>query len=334
MTLDKKIETFAALGTCLKNLTDLELEIWQSQAYARNNWFTPENVKKSIDGIIHMLQKEKLEQWTKKYPELSKEKKSIKVGVVMAGNIPAVGFHDLLSILISGHTLLAKLSSQDEVLLKKIADILIEIAPEFKEKINFVERLNEAEAIIATGSDNSARYFEYYFKNKPHIIRPNKSSLAILTGEESKEELQELGNDIFTYFGLGCRNVSKLLVPSDYNFTTLLDQFEGFSSITNNHKYSNNYDYNKSIYLVNKVEHYDNGFLIVTKNESLVSPISVLYYDTYDNKSDLEDKINQYEDKIQCIAGQNFIPFGNTQLPELWDYADGIDTLDFLIHLG
>jgi hypothetical protein len=181
--------------------------------------------------------------------------------------------------------------------------------------------------VIATGSDNTARYFEYYFRTKPHIIRKNRSSIAVLTGNETDDQLIALGKDVFSYFGLGCRNVSKLVVPEGYDFTRPLRLWEVYHDVSNHHKYVNNYDYNKSILLINGTHHFDNGFALLTPNEALVSPISVLYYAT---SADLAS------DKIQCIVGSgaNYIPFGTTQEPTLTDYADNVDTLKFLTGLS
>jgi hypothetical protein len=243
----------------------------------------------------------------------------------MAGNIPLVGFHDLLCVLISGHRLSAKLSSQDSVLMRYVVEKLVAIEPRFKDYISFVERMNDADAVIATGSDNTARYFEYYFRNIPHIIRKNRSSCAILRGTETNEQLIALGKDVFSYFGLGCRNVSKLFVPKDYDFKRLLDLWQPYHDVFNHHKYVNNYDYNKSILLVNRTPHLDNGFVLITENKALVSPISVVYYEV--------GEPDPSSDKIQCVVSAEHVPFGKTQEPELTDYADRVDTLKFLTAL-
>ncbi len=253
----------------------------------------------------------------------------------MAGNIPLVGFHDLLCILLSGHQLVAKLSSSDSVLMKFIKDSLIEIDPAFSEKIFFEERLNNVDAVIATGSDNTSRYFEYYFRNIPHIIRKNRTSCAIILGEESSEEFSVLGKDIFSYFGLGCRNVSKVYIPENFDFIPMLKSLDSYQPIINHHKYANNYDYQKSILLINQIHFYDTGFLLLTKNENMVSPISTIYYESYKDQGDLNTKLKLNEEKIQCIVSargwfNQSIPFGEAQFPAVDDYADGIDTLAFL----
>lgn len=331
--LEDRIKVWATVGSILNNLSSQEKSHILDRAQAENIWFTEENVDQAIQGAIRYLDEDKLKQWTKGLPEtVSKPKK---VGVVMAGNIPLVGFHDMLTVLISGHILMAKLSSKDTFLIRYVAGLLHEIEPRFRDYTIFAERLNEVDAIIATGSDNSAKHFEYYFAHIPHIIRKNRSSCAILNGKETNEEFVSLGKDIFLYFGLGCRNVSKLYVPKDYNFSHLLKSLSAYSDLLNHHKYSNNYDYNKSIYLVNGEPHYDTGFVLLRKSTALVSPISVIYYEEYPDQQALDQVIAAKRDKIQCIVSKegwyaNSFPFGKAQEPELWNYADGINTLAFI----
>jgi hypothetical protein len=333
INLQERIAAFSALGTAIRNFRESELEQIYRKSAAHNPWFTKENVLNALDGVLHYLDKKALEDWVEKYNFPEKPAKVI--GVVMAGNIPLVGFHDFLSVLISGNSVKAKLSHQDPFLLPYLANILIELAPDFKSQIEFVERVTDVDAIIATGSDNSSRYFNYYFSKYPHIIRKNRTSIGIINGNETKEELHALGRDIFQYYGLGCRNVSKLFVPADYNFNAFFEAIQPYETISENHKYANNYDYNKSIYLVNGVEHLDNGFLLLTQSQSLVSPISVLYYETYKNPEDLSGRIQQMKENLQCIVSQRggypgSFNFGNAQEPELWDYADGVDVMRFL----
>jgi hypothetical protein len=333
MKLEDRIEAFAALGKKINQLNDAEKQLIYQNAAQYNAWFTAESVHMALTGISHFLTKDILFQWTSRYVLANNEPKT--VGVNMAGNIPLVGFHDLLCILISGHVAVAKKSSQDSYLITLLTDWLTDLEPRFKSTIRFEERLNKVDAVIATGSDNTARYFEYYFRKIPHIIRKNRTSCAILMGEESESHLIELGKDVFTYFGLGCRNVAKLFVPEDYNFPGLLNCWEIYQPIIHHHKYVNNYDYQKSIMLVNGIHYYDTGFIMLTHSESLVSPISVLFYETYRNLSDLNEKLNGQKEKIQCIVSANgwfegSVPFGKAQLPEVWDYADRVDTMKFL----
>jgi hypothetical protein len=336
MTLPERIAAFVALGEELKNLSPAQKQEIFTRAANANAWFDEKNVTNALNGIIYLLDKENLEDWLFVYDLEHISPK--KVGVVMAGNIPMVGFHDFLSVLISGHELYAKLSSEDNFLIKMLADRLIGLEPRFEKKIHYVELLKEADAIIATGSDNTARYFEYYFSKKPHIIRKNRTSLGILTGDETAADFLALGEDIFSYFGLGCRNVSKLLVPNNYSFNALFQAIEPFKYVLEHHKYQNNYDYNKSLLLVNQATHLDNGFLLLTESDQLVSPISVLFYQTYSDAAELKKQLEEVKDKTQVIVSAGgwypeSINFGQAQRPAVWDYADGVDTLAFLISL-
>ncbi|MFD1139666.1 acyl-CoA reductase [Larkinella insperata] len=339
MNLTDRMNTFVQLGNFLKNPENsAEIQEIAQRAYASNHWFTPEYASKALLALAdEYLNEEKLSAWIKGYNVTVETPKN--VGVVMAGNIPAVGFHDLLCVLLTGHRLLAKLSTPDFVLISYLIKKIIDINPAFAPFIQISERLNQADAFIATGSSNSARYFEYYFSKKPHIIRRNRSSVAVLTGDETDDDLQALGHDVLDYFGLGCRNVSTLFVPQEYDFIPLLKLLEPQSfQFTSHHKYNNNYDYNKSIYLINGVPHYDNGFLLLTENEGLVSPISTLYFQRYFDQEDLTSKLSQLSGRIQVVASKDgFYPgsvaLGQTQHPGLADYADGVDTMAFLLSL-
>lgn len=331
MTLEQRINAFSVLGNRISSLHKTEREQLYQQASLINGWFTPASVQTALNGIALFLNKETLQIWTSRYPAPSSEKL---VGIAMAGNIPLVGFHDLLSVLISGHRALIKLSSQD-ALIEVMIKWLVEIEPAFGDKITLAERLNAAEVMIATGSDNTSRYFEYYFRNKPNIIRKNRSSCAIIMGEEPTATLTELGKDVFTYFGLGCRNVAKVFVPEEYSFNGLLDAWAPYNDIINHHKYANNYDYQKSILLVNQTPFFDNGFVLLTESSNLVSPISVLFYERYLDQEDLQQKLQSHADKLQCVVSANgwyagSVPFGKAQQPEVWDYADDVDTMKFL----
>ena len=303
-------------------------------ARARNGWFVPENTLLSLQKIAeNYLDFEKLSRFLDKYEEVDTPKK---IGVVMAGNIPAVGFHDTSCVLLSGHQLLAKLSKDDTPLMLFLLETLKKLEPAFQDKIQLVERINEADAYIATGSDNTARYFEYYFAKKPHIIRRNRTAVAMLDGKETKKQLVGLGEDILRYFGLGCRNVSKLYVPPGYDFSKLYEALEPQRSFyANHHKYFNNYEYNRSILLVNETPHYDNGFLMFTESAAMVSPLSVVYYETYESIPQLTAELGSQSEKIQCIVANpekitDAIPFGQAQSPGLADFADGVDTMAFL----
>ncbi|MBC7410286.1 MAG: acyl-CoA reductase [Arcicella sp.] len=338
MKLQARIKAFSDLGLYLNAVENqAEIELWADRASHQNNWFTVENTKKSLKIIAdYYLQEDFLTQWTELYEIPDKPKTVKSVGVIMAGNIPAVGFHDMMTIVLSGHVCMAKLSSQDSFLMTTLIEKLLEINPNLE--IRIADRLNEVDALIATGSDNSARYFEYYFRNKPHIIRKNRTSVAILNGNETEEDFLNVGKDITDYYGLGCRNISKMYVPEKYDFTKFYDSIESLGDIFYHNKYKNNYDYNKSIYLVNMMPHFDNGFMILAPSEALVSPISVIFYEEYKNEEDLKEIIEENKDKIQCIVSKNSwieksLNFGDAQKPKLWDYADGVDTMAFLLSL-
>lgn len=336
---NRRINAFIRLGRFITDRANEEtIAEWIAIAKSRNNWFTPDNVRLSLNAIAgEYLNEEKLNAWAENYPDPAQSRK---IGVVMAGNIPAVGFHDALCVLVSGHTLLAKPSSDDPLLIRALLTKLTEIEPELKEYLQFVERLNDSDAYIATGSDNTARYFHYYFGKKPNIIRKNRTSVAVLSGSETAEQLRALGTDILQYFGLGCRNVSKVFVPAGYDFTGFYEAIEEMApDYLHHHKYFNNYEYNKSIYLVNRIAHSDNGFLLATESEALVSPISVLHYQSYESQDELQALLNESDEKIQCVvAGPGLhlpgtLAFGGAQAPALADYADGIDTMAFLAEL-
>lgn len=322
------------LTPALKKHYDLINGLIETQ-HLSNPWFTINNSRRAFEGLAFMLEEKKIKNWISHYPTLVKE--NIKtVAIIMAGNIPAVGFHDFLCCLLSGNKALVKLSSQDEKLIPAIFSALCEIEKGFIDKAEFITgKIQGFDAVIATGSNNSSRYFEYYFGKYPNIIRKNRNGIAVLNGDESSEDLFNLGCDIFTYFGLGCRNVSKIFVPVGYRFDEFFNAIEPYHSLINHHKYLNNYEYNKAIYLVNKIKFFDNGFLMLVLNESFVSPISVIYFEEYDSISSVRQIIDLNLDKIQCIVSVDkgielAIPPGKSQFPELWDYADGVDTLQFL----
>jgi hypothetical protein len=297
-----------------------------------NPWFTSANVTTALKAIASELTEENLKKWTDKYPLLKEKAKPLRTAVIMAGNIPLVGFHDFLSVLISGNNLIAKTSSKDSGLIVFISEILCSINDDFRHKIDFTDgALSGFDSVIATGSNNSSRYFEYYFGKYPNIIRKNRNSVAILDGDETAAELEALGIDIFLYFGLGCRNVSKIYLPGGYDLSALSKNWDKYADCINHQKYANNYDFNKAVYLVNKESFHDSGFILMKEESKLSSPVSVLHYEYYESQSAVKQQTEQLKDNIQCIAGRHNIPFGKTQSPHLWDYADGIDTLDFLL---
>jgi hypothetical protein len=328
------VNVFSELGLLLARPNGQLLAIIETEKQ-HNAWFTPENVLKAIKSIGAMLNKADLTTWLDKYEIHNGQPR--KVGLILAGNIPLVGFHDVLSVLITGNFALIKASSQDARLIKYVLELLSMIDPIFTERYQFTERLEHFDAVIATGSNNTSRYFEYYFGKVPNIIRKNRSSVAVLTGQETTEQLFSLGRDIFDYFGLGCRNVSKLLVPKSYNFNHFFESIEVYNDIINHHKYNNNYFYNKSIYLVNSDKHLDNNFLLLKEDTRLASPLAVMYFEYYDDPHAVESKLNSEAEQIQCVVSaaplnikSQVVDFGESQQPKLWDYADGVDTMAFL----
>ena len=356
MNIDNSIKIFSELGKFLKQfsinekkannvkLNDLfynDFEELVKTIHVRNPWFIEENVRKAIGAIADTLSEEKLVDWISVYiNRLKQNKSSKKVAVIMAGNLPLVGFHDMLCVLISGNKFIGKLSFKDDMLLIYISKILIAIEPELADYIKFTEgRLTEFDAIISTGSNNTSRYLEYYFGKYPHIIRKNRNSVAVLKGLETKEELKLLGEDIFQYFGLGCRNVSKLFVPQYYNFNSFYEAIFNHNNIINHNKYANNYDYNRTVYLMkNENTLLDNNFLLLKEDTSYSSPIGVLFYEKYNSVIQLNERLNKDKDLLQCIVCNsndinNSIPFGTAQCPSLNDYADGLDTMEFLLSL-
>lgn len=334
MTLEQRIKAFSQLGNHLAQLSDEAFESLAESAAMENPWFTKPNVKTALKGIGLFLEPEALTRWVSTYKLENRVPKT--VALVLAGNIPLVGFHDFLCVLISGNRAQIKLSSKDSKLIKYLIKHLVWLEPAFEQYITVKDKLEDFDAIIATGSDNSARYFESYFGKYPNIIRKNRTSCAILTGNETEADIENLGADIFSYFGLGCRNVSKIYVPEGYDLTKLLSRWNSFSDVIHHHKYCNNYDYQKSILLVNKMPFLDNGFILFQENEKLVSPISVLYYEYYASADALKNKLTTESEKLQCLVGNSplaNVSFGQTQSPSLGDYADQVDTLKFLSEL-
>jgi hypothetical protein len=338
MTIEHKISTLVMWSEQLKlqmatcnEIEESEFKSTLLKSYYHNNWFTEENVIFALKNICNeFLDEDNLKNWVSKYKPSNN--KSNVVGITMAGNIPLVGFHDLLCVLLTNHKALIKLSSKDNILLPYLLNELYKIEPEFKKQIIISEMLKGADAYIATGSNNSARYFEHYFGKYPNIIRKNRTSIAVLDGSESDEDLMNLGKDVFTYFGLGCRNVGKLFISSSFDLQRLLKLFENFNYLADHVKYRNNYDYQLTILLMNKTVCLVNDCIIVTEDKSIHSPISVLYYEIVENIQDALNSLNQ--DEIQCIVGKNYIPFGTSQAPKLSDYADNIDTMEWLMKLG
>lgn len=328
--LDKNIRNATVLHNDL--FFDEFQELIASQKHY-NGWFVESEVYFALQSWAKALTQENLDNWLSAYTINDKQPKS--VGLILAGNIPLVGFHDFLSVLISGHKALVKTSSNDKKLLPFLANYLIKVEPSLESRIEFTDgRLEGFDAVIATGSNNTSRYFEYYFRDKPSIIRKNRNSVAILTGDESEEDLIGLGKDIFTYFGLGCRNVSKFYVPEGYDFDKFFNAMYTYKELINNPKYINNYDYNKAVFLMSNFLILDNGFLVLKQDSGYSSPISCVFYEYYTDLESLKQRLKDDQELIQCVVGndvlENQVAFGQTQHPELSDYADGIDTILFL----
>lgn len=343
MTIQHRISTFAQLGQRILQDMDRETPLSKTlgQAFIHNPWFTEEFCKYAIGSIARQwLTTDALTQWVTPYnihnlnPENPKT-----VAVIMAGNVPFVGFHDMLSVLISGHKFLGKISSKDGGLMQALVDLLLEVEPKFVPYISLAEgQIKDFDAVIATGSDNSARYFEHYFGKYPHIIRQNRHSIAVLSQDTTFQEMELLAHDIFLYFGLGCRNVSKVLIPKDFKIESVLDALSSYSKIIIHHKYANNYEYHRAVYLMNQIEHLDTGFVLAKPDDSLGSPVGVLFYQYYTDLDAVKDYISTNKNQLQCIVSSmdeidNSIAFGETQNPKLNDFADGIDTLNFLCTL-
>ena len=346
--LTKRLDAFERLGRLLnteeKHFTPnekkavLAFEKAKQKALSKNAWFTPDNIDLMVKNIADMISAAQLKQYADAYT-LESVKTPKTVAVIMAGNIPLVGFHDFFVVLATGHKFLGKLSSDDLYLLPALATILIAIEPEFKDHIAFSEGIiSNFDAVIATGSNNTARYFNYYFNKYPHLIRSNRNGVAVIDGAETTEELQQLGLDVFSFFGLGCRNISTLFVPDGYDFTPMFEAFEVFNDLKNHSKYFNNYEYNKAIWLVNGVKHFDNGFMLLKKATEFSSPVSVLHFQTYNDPEMLQKLLEENANKIQCVVSRQATwagsyAFGRAQSPGILDYADGIDSTKFLLEL-
>jgi hypothetical protein len=295
-----------------------------------NGWFTENNIRRALFAWSEELTVIRMGQWLERYT-LNDTASIKKVGVICAGNLPLVGLHDVLSVILSGHVAFVKLSTDDNLLMPALFKILIRLDESVENQLVFADGLmKDMEAVIATGSNNTSRYFEQYFGHLPHIIRKSRSSVAILNGNETEEELKSLGRDVFAYFGLGCRNVSKVFVPKGYQIDRIFKAFYDYNAIINHHKYANNYDYNKAVWLLNSEQLLDNGFLLLKEDSSLASPTGSLYFEYYEDEFELRKNLEERQAEIQCIVSNADIPFGGSQRPALWDYADGVDTLAFL----
>jgi len=341
-------QTLIAMGAVLSNIADRDVLPYLTSsrpAYANfadslmkarlhNPWFTEENITQAFTGLSAMLNPASIQTWLANYEGLPDSPSPKRIGLILAGNIPAVGFHDLLCVFVSGHRAVAKLSGQDNILLPALIELFESEIEGLSWPVEWqAGKLGPVDAIIATGSNNTARYFEYYFGKYPNIIRKNRTSVAILSGNETAEELDKLGDDLFSYFGLGCRNVSKVYLHKDFD----IDQFFGAiykrNEIVNHHKYANNYDYYKALWMMNQEPILDNGFVILRESEALTSPVGTVFYERFENEQTLRFQLQAHVEEIQCIVSLQDVPFGESQKPQLWDYADGVDTMAFLKNL-
>jgi hypothetical protein len=344
MNLQERIISFVKLGEEFSAILNGNPQTIEGKKLAEgipglihyNGWYSEKNVRHRFEILAQGLKKEVMESWLEKYAIIEKASPKT-IGVILAGNIPLVGFDDFRCVLLTGNKFLGKIPSDDKRLLPAISKILLEIEPRFTETILFEENLmKNMDAVIATGSNNSSRYFDYYFSKYPHIIRKNRNGIAILTGNETKEELENLGEDIFRYFGLGCRSVTKLFVPENYDFNDFFEAiFKWGAEVSANNKYMNNYDYHKALYLLSQIPLLDNNFLLLKEDEKLSSPPGVVFYEKYSSTNQLKKILEEKSEAIQCIVGsselfQNAIPFGHSQLTGPSDYADGVDVMEFL----
>jgi hypothetical protein len=329
MILRDRIGLLKRLGSYMLS-DDVRWKEARQKASLQNGWFVPEFVELATENIAKkFLKEDELIEWGAHYKIQTVNSRPQKIGIVMAGNIPLVGFHDLLSVFISGHKAVIKPSAKDEVLIKELVEVLKAWEPQISSQIEFSEMLKGCDAYIATGSNNTSRYFEYYFGKYPHIIRRNKTSVAVLTGNETKTELEELAGDVYQFFGLGCRNVTKLYVPTGYDFVPLLTAFRKYNYLADHHKYKNNYDYNLAIHILNNKFYMTNGSILLIEGSSIFSPISQLNYEYYASRDGLLSSLYNNQD-IQGIIEKDHIPFGQAQSPGLFDYADKVDTMEFL----
>jgi hypothetical protein len=333
MNIERRITAFAALGDfVLKNPVSLQEIV--NKTFIYNTWFTIDNINQALQNIaIEFLHREKLENWISGYGSKIATYDTKTIAIVAAGNIPMVAFHDILCVLISGNKLQLKLSEKDQYLLPFLLEQLIVIEPDFKELISIQFKLEKFDAIIATGSNNTAKHFAYYFGKYKNIIRRNRNSVAILTGEETKEDIENLGHDIFDYFGLGCRNVSKIFVPEKYDLYSLKDGLSKHIGVNQHNQYMNNLDYQRTLYLMNQTPLIDIDFINIVENNSLHSPISCLHVERYKTPEDVKKNIDEQTENIQCMVGKGYLEFGKSQQPGLSDYADNVDTMEFILNL-
>ena len=346
MNLNNRITLFVKLGRFFSDYINNNLESLErnkfdkaiNESILHNSFFSKKNILKSLLSWSNVLTKKSIDDFLSNYL-IKNKKREKKIAIIMAGNIPLVGFHDFFCVIISGNFAVIKLSSKDSHLFKFILSFLVKENPDFSTKFDVVEnKLQIFDAVIATGNNISANQFELYFKKYPKIIRKNRHSIAILNGNETKKEIELLANDIFYYYGLGCRNVSKIFIPNNYNLDILFKSFVLWNEVINKNSYSNNYNYYRAIYLLNKEVFFDNGFVLLKESEKIGSPVGTIYFEYYKSDNQIKEMIKKNNEKIQCIVSNNNYPktikFGETQMPNLNDFADDIDTFNFLLKLN
>lgn len=333
MNLNQRIKILVQLGEYLSS-EDFEWQAAKEKAARENGWFVPEFIDLALKNIKEQFLAESiLNQFAGSYPKLTEQFHQKRLGIVMAGNIPLVGFHDFMCGFLAGYQLLIKPSGKDEVLIKHLVQVMKNWHPELENRISFAEQLKGCDAYIATGSNNSGRYFEYYFRNYPSIIRKNRTSVAILSGKETEKELASLADDLMLYFGLGCRNVSKIYVPEGYDFQALLASLKPYQWMADHNKYKNNYDYNLALHILNNKFYMTDGTLLLIENPSLFSPIAQVHYE-FCTQNPIAQLKSNHADELQCISGEGGIPLGQVQAPAINDFADGVDTMEFLTALA
>lgn len=335
MTVNDHIKAFIHLGKLMKDIENPDIQDIQRLAFSHNGWFDETMVNMAFKAWSRQLEQDHILEWINKY-DLSKNYPKKNLGIISAGNVPLVGLHDLLCGLITGHKVFFKASSKDSILMKWVIQVLSSFDNRYKDQLNLTEQLKDIDAVIATGSNNTSRYFEQYFGKFPNIIRKNRTSVGILYGDETEVELKALGNDIFGYYGLGCRNISKIFIPENYDIKRLFEALSDYEWVMDNNKYKNNYDYNCTLWLMNKEEFLTNNFLMIKESAELVAPTSAIYTQRYSNSDDLKKLLGDLErEQIQCYSSkkEQHVDLGNCQNPNLWDYADNIDTISFLLKL-
>ena len=345
MSINDRISLLIKLGKQLKQVVQGQENLSAGQDKLKelitrvvnyNQWFTPENVHSAIQGIIQMLEEEELLDWTGRYmTRIQNKERSCTVGLVMAGNLPMVGFHDFLSVYIVGDYAKIKMSSDDAQLLPVVFEIAAEINSEFKQSYELVEGfLKGMDKVIATGGNNTSRYFEHYFGSYPNVIRRSRTSVGVLSSDITTDDIALLAEELFCYYALGCRNVSKLFIHESIDMTGLMDELCKHDRVSSNNKYLNNLTFQKSVFLIDKIPFLDGGFFLMRENESVFSPISVLHYQRFQKEKEVLDFVHANQNDIQCVVGQGLgkVPFGEAQKPHLWDYADQVDTVEFLLN--